>query len=373
MLLIATASAACAAVAISVGLATGGGALGASAQAQTRGVPATAAPALPVEQPKPVVQSGISAPDGVPDGPVTGGTTVTVSGDDLAGVASVSFGGNPGTVVSATETMVTITTPAATDTGPVTVELFDRAGTAVPVDAAGLDVPATVSAASSAASLPGATPIATEASPPTEAPPAAETPTATAAPEAPTASTVPSASGAAEKNTAETASVAAKLTFTYVPDPRITAQTEYALTHWNDYNTAEFGAIGGNDCVNFTSQSLLARGWTMDAGWSFDSAGSGYSPAWASSTAFAAYLAEHPERATPLTDEQRRRVKVGDIVQFDWDDSGDRDHTGIVTRVDKTGPVVRIYYAGHTANTEYQSVDESLANGGGTVSYWSVK
>ncbi|WP_255455794.1 amidase domain-containing protein [Cryobacterium fucosi] len=66
-------------------------------------------------------------------------------------------------------------------------------------------------------------------------------------------------------------------------------------------------------------------------------------------------------------------VKGGDIVQFDWNDSGDEDHTGIVTRVEKNGHSVAIYYAGHTSNTDYQSVDESLRNGGGTVSFWNVK
>lgn len=341
-------------MAISVGFATGGSAIGASAPSPTRAAPAPAAPAVPVEQPKPVVHSSISAPDGASVGPVTGGTTVTVSGDDLAGVASVTFGGNAGAVVSATETTVTITTPPATDldTGPVAVELFDAAGTTVPIDAAGTDAPAPASAAAAAGSAVASVPD------PGSAAPAAPVRTAPAP--------VPAAAPAVR--TGGTAS----LTFNYVPDPRVTAQTKYALAHWDDYNTGEYGSIGGNDCVNFTSQSLVARGWTMDADWSFDTDSLQYSPAWASSTAFADYLAAHPERATPLTDRQRNLVKVGDIVQFDWDDSGDKDHTGIVTRVEKTGQSARIYYAGHTSNTDYQSVDESIQNGG-TVSFWSVK
>ncbi|WP_166804604.1 amidase domain-containing protein [Cryobacterium algoritolerans] len=356
VLLAGSAAAACAAVAISVGFATGGNALGAGAPAPTRTAPLAAAPAVPVEQPKPVVHSSISAPDGASVGPVTGGTTVTVSGTDLAGVASVSFGGNPGAVVSATETTVTITTPPATDldTGPVAVELFDRAGATIPVDDAGTDTPsADVPAAASAGASVASVPVTGSAAP--------------AAPVRTASAPVPAAAPAA--STGGTA----PLTFNYVPDPRITAQTSYALAHWDDYNTEEFGSIGSNDCVNFTSQSLLARGWTMDADWSFDTNSLQYSPAWASSTAFAAYLAAHPERATPLTDKQRNLVKVGDIVQFDWDDSGDRDHTGIVTRVERGGRTARIYYAGHTSNTDYQSVDESLRDGGGTVSFWSVK
>ncbi|MBC7443003.1 MAG: amidase domain-containing protein [Ramlibacter sp.] len=162
------------------------------------------------------------------------------------------------------------------------------------------------------------------------------------------------------------------LTCGYVPDPKITAQTDYVLAHWSDDTSATYGSIADNDCVNFTSQSLEARGWTMDADWSFNPATREYSPAWASSTALSAYLAGHPERATALSDTQRDLVKVGDIVQFDWDASGDKDHTGIVTRVERTDAGIRLFYAGHTTNTNYKSVDESLADAGGDVSFWSV-
>ncbi|MET0955895.1 MAG: amidase domain-containing protein [Cryobacterium sp.] len=298
-------------------------------------------PAAP-ETAEPIVRSAVVASDGSPAGPVTGGTVVTVTGTDLEGVTSASFGDNPATVVAATSDTVTLETPAATDlsTGAVTVNLF--ADTGAPVQVVGAAATGSTDDASSAA----ATAALTEA---IEATSSAAV-TATAAPAATPAPAV--------------------LTFTYVPDPAITAQIDYALAHWNNYNSAVYGAISGNDCVNFTSQSLLARGWTMDAEWSF-SAGQ-YSAAWASSTAFAAYLSAHPERATALSDDQRDQVKVGDVVQFDWDDSGDRDHTGIVTRVEHTATGVEIYYAGHTANTDYRSVDASLAAGGGSVSYWSI-
>jgi hypothetical protein len=308
-------AAAGAAVALSVGLATGGGAIGATGPTPS----ATSAAALSsrhTAQPEPIVRGSIVAANGASAGPVTGGTVVSVSGADLGTVASVDFGDNAGKVVSVTDKRVTITTPAATgfSTGTVAVTLFDVNGKTVPVV-----VPA------------------------------------------------PRAAGSA------TASVAiTPLSFSYLPDPRIAAQMKYALAHWQDYASGSYGRIPGNDCVNFTSQTLIARGWTMDAGWSFNAATFQYSPAWSSSTAFAAYLSAHPERATALTDSQRELVKVGDIVQFDWDRTGDRDHTGVVTRVVKTAGSVRIYYAAHTLDTDFKSVDESLANTGGTVSYWSV-
>lgn len=288
----------------------------------------------------PIVRSAVIAADGTPAGPVTGGTVVTVTGTDLAAVTAASFGDNAAQVVSATADTVTLQAPAAAGlaTGPVAVSLFDSSGAAVTVAGAISPDGTSTSAAATAAIV--------EAIEPT----------------AETAVTVPVATAASTTTPA--------LTFTYVPDPRITAQIDYVLAHWQNYNSDVYGSISGNDCVNFTSQSLIARGWTMDAEWNF-TAGT-YSTAWASSTAFAAYLTAHPERATPLTSAQRAEVKVGDIVQFDWDNSGDKDHTGIVTRVESTATGVEIYYAGHTNNTDYRSVDESVELTGAGVSYWSV-
>jgi hypothetical protein len=289
----------------------------------------------------PIIRSTVAAEDGAAAGPVTGGTTVTLTGTDLTAVGSATFGDNLAEIISATPDTLTLHTPAASDLDPgaVPVTVFTATGELVPVA------------------------VRTEITP--EAPAAAAADALSQAVEGTAGPTAVAADPAAE-----TAAVAPALAFTYVPDPRITAQIDYVLAHWQDYNTADFGVIRGNDCVNFTSQSLLARGWAMDADWSY-TAGK-HSTAWASSTAFAAYLAAHPERATPLADDQRADVKVGDIVQFDWDRSGDRDHTGIVTRVEATDSGVEIFYAGHTMDTQYHSVDTSLANTGGTVSYWSV-
>jgi hypothetical protein len=291
----------------------------------------------------PIIRSAVAAEDGAAAGPVAGGTTVTVTGTDLAGVASATFGANPAEIVAATPDTVTLHTPAATDLTPGTVPVSVFSATGELVEVA----------------------VRTEITP--EAP-AADTATTDALSQAVESTGAPAVVAADPAVAAPAATPA--LSFTYVPDPRITAQIDYVLAHWQDYNTDDYGVIRGNDCVNFTSQSLIARGWVMDADWSYTDGK--YSTAWASSTAFAAYLAAHPERATALSDDQRADVKVGDIVQFDWDRSGDRDHTGIVTRVVASDSGVEIFYAGHTADTQYHSVDTSLANTGGTVSYWSV-
>jgi hypothetical protein len=159
--------------------------------------------------------------------------------------------------------------------------------------------------------------------------------------------------------------------------PAVAAQLEYVQAHWDDTESELFGYLDENDCVNFASQSLLARGWETDDEWWYDESGDPYSSsaAWRSSTSFMEYLEEHPEWATALTDDQRDRVKPGDIVQFDWDDSGDRDHTGIVTSVvtEEDGSIT-IHYAGHTDATWDRTVDQAITelHPGGVAYYWSI-
>lgn len=157
----------------------------------------------------------------------------------------------------------------------------------------------------------------------------------------------------------------------------VAAQLTYARAHWQATESEQYGYLPENDCVNFTSQTLLARGWVEDDEWWFDETGDpwGHATAWISSTAFMEYLEQHPERATALTDDEREQVKVGDVVQFDWDDSGDRDHTGVVTSVE-TGDdgTTRILYAGHTDPTWDRSVDYAITelHPGGIAYYWSI-
>ncbi|THG29371.1 amidase domain-containing protein [Naasia lichenicola] len=153
----------------------------------------------------------------------------------------------------------------------------------------------------------------------------------------------------------------------------VAAQVSYALAYWSDYNDS-FGVVTDNDCVNFTSQSLLQRGWVQDDTWYYD-ADNVYSSsaAWVSSTAFRDYL-ETRSDTVALDDSQRDQVAVGDIVQFDWDNSGDRDHTGIVTKVETTDTGVKISFAGHTTDSDYRSVDDAITidHPGGTAYYFHI-
>ncbi|MFF2273602.1 amidase domain-containing protein [Agromyces sp. NPDC058136] len=256
--------------------------------------------------------------------PFTGGTQVTVTGESLDQVGAVSVAGMPATIVAADESAVTFAVPAtdAAALGGVAVAFTDLTGQPVPV-------------------------------------------------EQPVAS-IASTGVALSETTVEPTAELDALTLTYTSDPTIDAQLGYVLAHWNNYNTAEYTVLGGVDCANFTSQSLIARGWAMDAGWYYDRATGAMSPSWSSSTAMRDWLSTRPDLATALDDSQRGLVKVGDIAQFDWDGSGDRDHTAVVTRVEHTANGTRIWVGGHTKDADYWDVDEALANGGGSVSYFSL-
>lgn len=64
-------------------------------------------------------------------GPLAGGQTVTLHGQNLTDTTAVLFGNTPGTVTSWTPTSVTVTTPASGSPGPVVVVAFTGNGVAV--------------------------------------------------------------------------------------------------------------------------------------------------------------------------------------------------------------------------------------------------
>ena len=276
----------------------------------------------------PIVTSGLSSTAA----PFTGGTQVTVTGEGLDEVDSVTVAGVPATIVTAEEDAVTFSVPAVSEGSIGTAEVqFAAAGAPVAIDAPGAAVVAGASV--------------------------------------PQTSTT-DLSGIVE---ASTRAVPHALTLTYTSNPAIDAQVGYVLTYWSSYNSGQYTVLRGVDCANFASQSLIARGWAMDGAWYYDRATGAMSPSWSSSTAMRDWLMSRPDLATPLDDSQRGLVKVGDIAQFDWNSSGDRDHTAIVTRVEHEASGTRVWVGGHTKDADYWNVDEALANGGGSVTYFSLK
>lgn len=150
-------------------------------------------------------------------------------------------------------------------------------------------------------------------------------------------------------------------------------QLQYLLKYWKDYNPA-YEPLGTTDCVDFASQSLLERGWKQQGTWTHAEAVASSGGAWISSTMFRDFMTAHPELGTALTDDERAKVRLGDVVQFDWDGSGDRDHTGVVTRITTDGDRIAIGFAGHTTDSDYRDVDEAITKDhpGGTAFYWSL-
>ncbi|MWV57462.1 amidase domain-containing protein [Rathayibacter sp. VKM Ac-2754] len=382
-------------VAVATGASLTVGATGSAESASATGTPSsspTTVAVLPATTASArVVLSAVSTTSGT----VAGGTSVTLSGSNLDAVATVRFGDAEGAVAVENADQITVTAPPASGEaeGVVPVAFFDADGQPITFDAvtdeaAAVTVdgtpaetaqPAVDTATTEAPATTGTAPTEPAATETADADTAA-TGTATAEPasdlEAPTATASPSPT--ATGVLATTKVVASAITFAYTPDPaieaakaaaaldasRLASQLDYLETYWSDYNSAQYGVISGNDCVNFASQSLIARGWAMDEEWNYSSTG-GYSSAWASSTAFNSYLAAHPERATPLSNTQRDQVEVGDVVQFDWDGSGDWDHTGIVTSVDGD----TILYSSHTVDNFDQSIDSASA---ARIMFWSV-
>jgi hypothetical protein len=158
--------------------------------------------------------------------------------------------------------------------------------------------------------------------------------------------------------------VATPVTFTYRAINGVDKQMAYAFTHWNLTSSSRFGYITDNDCVNFTSQTLLARGWKQSSQW-FDRGAAAKSKlpvassTWVSSTAMSNWLHARTDLAVHLGYNQtdRDRVVVGDIVQFNWDSKkypGVWQHTGVVSKVvTMLNGHHDIYYVAHTNNSKY--------------------
>ena len=163
----------------------------------------------------------------------------------------------------------------------------------------------------------------------------------------------------------------------HASSPETKAQVAYAKKHYDDPNAEGFGDLGLVDCANFTSQTLLARGWEMTPEWGAwkDDQGQQYTRAWISSTAFMECLEANPQLATPLTWQEQNKVSVGDIVQFDWDNSGDRDHTTIVSSILVKDHSRLLLLAQHSPSGFNFPITAAIAKHGPTtkVYFWHLK
>ncbi len=150
------------------------------------------------------------------------------------------------------------------------------------------------------------------------------------------------------------------------PSP-VDRQLAYVRAHWNHYNRTEFSDfnVWGGDCMNFVSQSLLARGWTMNSQWR-NKQGK-VTGRWTYVPAFDEWLKKSGKKlgATRLKDSQasRAQLKPGDLVLFDYENNKVPNHIMIVMdTVTLPDGSIDVIVAGHNLDTIDGSLTQGLAN-----------
>lgn len=167
-------------------------------------------------------------------------------------------------------------------------------------------------------------------------------------------------------------------TYDYQVQTPVDKQLAYAMTYWKNYNSAEWGDLNsvGGDCANFVSQSLIARGWTMNDDWYNKNAAADWSPAWGYVPSMDAYFQQNAA-ALGLTEysfDQRDKIKVGDIVMFDWNDNDSLDHVQIVSAIENDNGQIKIKMVGHNEDTDYRDLDTAITvdHPGAIGHFWSL-
>lgn len=166
----------------------------------------------------------------------------------------------------------------------------------------------------------------------------------------------------------------------YTAPGGVAAQLEYALAHWQNYNTAEYGDLNpdGGDCANFVSQTLIARGWTMNDDWYNNDAGEDWSSAWGYVPDMDDYFADNAAslglEKLGFSQADRAKVALGDIAVFDWDGDGTPDHVEIVDRITKVNGQYKIELASHNDDYAFRDLDETITteHPGATGHFWHL-
>jgi hypothetical protein len=167
------------------------------------------------------------------------------------------------------------------------------------------------------------------------------------------------------------------LNYTYEVRTGVDRQMEYAFRYWSDYNLAEFGTFNpvGGDCVNFVSQTLLARGWEMTSSWHNYNAGAQWTGPWIHVPSFDTWLRNNPQYgAVQLNFDQRDQVKIGDLVVFDWNVNNSLDHIQVVSAIDEVDGRLEIKMVGHNKDTDFRDLDDTVSvdHPGASGYFWSL-
>jgi hypothetical protein len=166
--------------------------------------------------------------------------------------------------------------------------------------------------------------------------------------------------------------------YSYAAKTGVDKQLQYAMTYWQNYNTAQYGDLNsvGGDCANFVSQTLVARGWPMTDEWYNHDAAADWSPAWGYVPAMDEYFAQNASQLglQELSFDQRDKVALGDVAIFDWDNDGSPDHTQIVTAIKKVNGVIKIEMASHNDDGPYRDLDQLITeqHPGATGHFWHL-
>ena len=144
----------------------------------------------------------------------------------------------------------------------------------------------------------------------------------------------------------------------------------YVDANWFTQGATGYSYIPDEDCANFVSEALVARGWATTIDWKRNSID------WVSSTHLRGWiLAHHPSVKELKGVAAFSEVKVGDIAQFDWYNKGIRNHTAIVTKVSQLSDGSwRVWVGEHTDPYEYRNVTEMISetHPGATVYFLSL-
>jgi hypothetical protein len=168
----------------------------------------------------------------------------------------------------------------------------------------------------------------------------------------------------------------ATLRYTYEVRTGVDRQMQYAFAHWRDYNLAQYGTFNdrGGDCMNFVSQTLVARGWTPTSEW-FNTAGTDWASPFIYVPDFDTWMSAHPEfGAVRLGMHDLDKLKIGDVVMIDWENNGFFNHAQVVSAVAHVDGQTRISMAGHNLDSVYRDLVSTLkAESKHAVAYfWSL-
>jgi hypothetical protein len=144
----------------------------------------------------------------------------------------------------------------------------------------------------------------------------------------------------------------------------IQRQYDYAMKHWDSYNLKKYGDLNvdGGDCANFVSQTLVARGWKMNSAWHNNNAAADWTPAWGYVPSMQDYFTANATQLglTEYPLDKRSKIRVGDLVMFDFTNDGTLDHVEMVSKVEKVDGKIEIKMSGHNKNTKYSDLDGVL-------------